>query len=78
MEVILGEMEPNGGAEMHSHSDFEQASFILEGKLMIRTPDMEVEVNPGDTLFIPKNVSHAINCLEKSKFILIYSPPREK
>lgn len=77
LEVVIGEMEPSGGAEPHVHNDFEQAMYILEGRLRIYTNESDDIFLPNDFVFFPIGVSHAIECLEKSKFLVLYGPPKE-
>lgn len=78
LEVIIGEMVPSGGAIPHVHEDFEQSMFILEGKLHIWTAESDDIFVPGDLVLFPKGCTHAVECLEKAKFLVIYGPPKEK
>ena len=78
LEVIIGEMEPSGGATPHSHDDFEQSMFILEGRLHIWTEESDDIFVPGDLVLFPVGCVHTVEALEKSKFLVIYGPPKEK
>ena len=79
MEVILGEMDSSGVAEKHVHNDFEQALYMLEGVLRIESNDRVEKLEEGDLVFFPMGVEHKVECLtEKARFLVIYSPPKEK
>jgi len=78
LEIIVGEMTPSGGAEPHVHEDFEQAIYMLEGRMKMWTPEAEGEFGPGDLCLFPEGCPHSMDCLEKSKFLVIYGPPKEK
>lgn len=77
IEVVIGEMVPSGGAEGHVHEELEQAMYILEGKLRIWTEESDDIFIAGDFVFFPKGCFHTVECLEKSKFLVIYGPPKE-
>lgn len=78
LEVVIGEMEPSGGADPHSHEDLEQAMYILEGKLRIFTKESDDIFLPGDFVLFPVGVEHTVECIEPSKFLVIYGPPKEQ
>lgn len=78
VELILGEMGKNGHAESHYHAEFEQCMYILSGRLCVNGDGDMVTLNPGDTIFFPKNSAHKVICeTEKSTFLVVYTPPRE-
>lgn len=79
IELIVGEMESGGHAELHTHCEFEQTMFMLEGRLKIIGKDGQVEtLEPGDSIFFPIGVEHkVISETPKSRFLLIYTPPRQ-
>jgi mannose-6-phosphate isomerase-like protein (cupin superfamily) len=80
MELIFGEMRLSAHAELHSHHELEQSMFILEGEIEVTGGDgARVFLRPGDTIFFPVGCEHKVTCMsEKSKFLVISSPPRHK
>jgi len=51
--------------EKHEH---EHEIFVLKGKGIIRGGDVEVEVKPGDVVFIPSNEDHQIRNIGDCEF----------
>jgi quercetin dioxygenase-like cupin family protein len=51
-------LQPGGAAPAHVHS-FEESVFILEGEVVMRTPDTAVLLRPGDYGLVPVGVPHA-------------------
>jgi len=50
----------------------------LEGRLRVTGDGDEVVLLPGDLIYFPVGSSHkVISESERSKFIVLYSPPRE-
>lgn len=79
VEFIIGEMHRGGGAVNHLHTDFDQMMYILEGELRIISPGREEVVVPGDLVVFPKNLEHQVLCeTELARFVVLYSPPRQK
>ncbi len=59
MIVHTNEYEPGGtSGEAHSHTDQEQAFFILEGKMEVWVGERNYLAGPGDCVFLPRNVPH--------------------
>ena len=77
-EIIVGEMGRGGHASPHTHDTFEQSMFMLEGKLEITGGDgTKVTLEPGEAIFFPAGCEHQIvSVAEKSRFVIVYSPPR--
>ena len=42
----------------HHHQDEDELFMVLQGKLVMRLPEGEVEVNPGELIVVPKGVEH--------------------
>jgi len=60
---------PNTGPALHIHSDAPEAYYVFEGCYSIRCGDREYQANPGDFVFIPKNIPHNYQQdLEVAKF----------
>jgi quercetin dioxygenase-like cupin family protein len=72
-------MEPGVIVPMHSHEN-EQLTYILEGTLRFWLGDDEsepVDVHAGEVLYIPPNLPHKAEALERTLDVDIFSPPRE-
>lgn len=80
LEFIIGEMGKTGDADPHTHFGFDQVMYILEGRLKITSPATGKEdiFEPGDLVYFPDGVEHKVVVeSEKSRFCVIYSPPKQ-
>lgn len=78
VELILGEMGPQGIAEAHAHKSCNQIFYLLEGRLKVISGEAEEILDPGDLGFIPEGVPHEVVCMsEGAKILVLYSPPLE-
>jgi quercetin dioxygenase-like cupin family protein len=50
-------VEPGGHTPLHAHPADHEV-YILNGKGLVRGGEREVEVKPGDAIFIPENELH--------------------
>jgi len=72
---ILVEVRQGSVVVRHQHVH-EQVSFVHAGRLRFDLGDRIIEAGPGETVFIPSNVPHAVTALEDSVAIDTFSPPR--
>lgn len=72
-EVKVGAMPPD---YRHSHP-YEQAVLVMSGRLRLVVEGQEMELVPGDLVFIPPNASHGGQVLEDMVVVEFYSPPRD-
>jgi quercetin dioxygenase-like cupin family protein len=78
-EFVIGKMYQGGGAKGHSHSEFDQMMFMLEGELRVVAPGFDCSIFPDDLIVFPKNVQHEVFCVsDVARFIVIYSPPKQE
>jgi len=71
--ILLGK-----GAEVPSHEHAnEQVATILEGSLRFVVGGEEFVASAGESVVIPPNVPHAVEALEESVVLDVFSPPRE-
>ena len=78
VELILGEMGPQGIAEAHAHKSCDQVFYLLEGRLKVISGEAEEILDPGDLGFIPEGVPHKVICMsEGAKILVLYAPPLE-
>jgi quercetin dioxygenase-like cupin family protein len=79
LEIILGMIGRDGGAQEHVHEKNEQFIYMLQGKGRVQTDGKNVIIEPGSLLYFPKGVPHGGESFVESegpaKFLVIYSPP---
>ncbi len=77
VEIVLGEIEPGGQADAHSHESLEQAFFVLQGRAEVEIEGKTEVVGPDDFIYLPPGASHRVTPLEgeRLKLLIIYSPP---
>jgi quercetin dioxygenase-like cupin family protein len=65
------------GTAVHTHPDFEEAFFVLEGEFEFEVAGQTVQAVPGTFLLVPRGVEHAFrNPTDKPASLLgIFSPP---
>ena len=51
-------LSPGGRIPCHRHDDIEHEQVVLEGSMVLGLDSREVEVGPGDSVFIPAGVRH--------------------
>jgi len=68
--------EPGFESALHIHRTEDGAFFILEGALLMRLDDLEVEATPGTFVFMPKDVPHAFKVVSEvpARWINVQGP----
>jgi quercetin dioxygenase-like cupin family protein len=56
------ELDPGGSIRPRAQS-FEESVFVLDGTLMLRTPEGAVALGPGDYALVPVGYPHAWQCV---------------
>ncbi len=77
-ELVLGEIEPGGIAERHSHDIEHQALYVLQGIARVTLDDDDpVDCGPGAIIELPPRLEHIVESLgpDNLKLIIVYSPP---
>jgi quercetin dioxygenase-like cupin family protein len=74
--VARFELKRGGVVPQHSHTN-EQVTSVMSGALKFALPDREVIVRAGDVLQIPGTVPHAVEVLEDTVAIDVFSPVRQ-
>ncbi len=76
-EVIYGEIEAGGQADLHAHDIQEQAIYVLAGKGEVEIDGQCTMVEPQDFIYLPPGITHKLAPREGSslKLLIIYSPP---
>ena len=76
-KITLARVQLKKGAVVarHSHEN-EQVTCVLAGSLILRFPDCEVTLRPGEILCIPGHLPHEAEAPEDCTVLDIFSPPR--
>lgn len=75
-DLILGEIQPGGEAEWHSHTEQEQGIYILSGSCRVEIGGDSAEVPAGRAVYFPRGLSHRVVPLGgcSLRLLVIYSP----
>ena len=76
-EIVLGQIESGGQADLHAHEALDQAVFVLEGKAVVEIEGRQEVVGPNDLVYFPEGVRHRISALEGPplRLLIVYAPP---
>ncbi len=71
-EEFWGEPTP-----LHTHTDAEEAFYVLSGRAAVWMGDEEFEAHPGAFLLVPRGTRHALRRLtdEPVRMLTLLSPP---
>ena len=61
----------------HSHPH-EQTGYLISGRLKFRIGDEAFDATNGDSWNVPGAMEHAVEVLEDSVIVEVFSPPREE
>lgn len=73
--VIHFEHPPNVGPALHIHPRGPESFHIIDGKYQFLIGDKTIDVQKGDTITVPKGVSHKFNSGNDGGQFLVISPP---
>jgi len=77
-KTLMGEFSLAKGAEIPPHAHpHEQTGIMISGKVRFKIGDEMFEVEAGDSWCIPGEVEHAVEVLENSVVVEVFSPARE-
>ena len=62
---------PGFEAPLHIHHTEDGAFYILEGRLLMRVADLEVEASPGTFVFMPRAVPHTFKVVSTEPAIWV-------
>ena len=66
-----------GEGPFFAHAE-EQATMIVEGKAIFSIEDQQLEMVPGDLVFVPPRIKHRLDVTEgPALFIFFYQPPMD-
>jgi mannose-6-phosphate isomerase-like protein (cupin superfamily) len=66
----------SSGPNLHLHTDVDEWFYVVSGTFKFRAGDDILRLNPGDSLFVPRNVVHAfVKTSEGSARLLVMHEP---
>ena len=79
MQLVWAEFQPGTPYPLHSHTDREQFSFMISGRMKMTVGDETREIGPGEMWHAAVNVVHGGEVIgdEPVVFVDIYSPPSQ-
>lgn len=77
IELLLGVVEKNQGAQPHAHPGIEQVCYLLEGSAHVEVNGETFEMLPGDACFFPPYAKHVftVTSEQPAKVLVMYAPP---
>jgi len=68
-------LTPKGGPPLHIHPYQDEMFYVIEGEYKFQVGEDKYQMNPGDTIFLPRNVPHAfIQITDKARMVLSFQP----
>ncbi len=64
----------SGPPQMHVHHEDDEAWHVLEGTVLFRFGDREVEAGAGTTVFVPAGVPHTYESREGARYLIVLTP----
>ncbi|HMF74071.1 MAG TPA: quercetin 2,3-dioxygenase [Bryobacteraceae bacterium] len=76
-QFALLEVEGASGGEppLHVHRNEDELFYVLEGTLKVFRGSEEIELQPGDSGFLPRNVPHTFKIMSRYARFLVYITP---
>lgn len=75
MYQMRASLESGSVLPEHRHAQ-EQITHVIIGRLRFIVAGVPHELGPGESLYLPANVPHAVETLEEARVIDTFSPPR--
>ena len=77
-QIMMVKVMFEEGAIGYIHDHFHaQTTYVVSGAFKVNINGQERVLKAGDGFYIPPNVSHGAECLEKGMLIDVFSPMRE-
>jgi mannose-6-phosphate isomerase-like protein (cupin superfamily) len=71
--LVIKEWRGSGPATLHVHHQDDEAWHVLEGTLLFRFADRELEAPAGSTVFVPAGVPHTYQARD-ARYLIIMTP----
>ncbi|MEM0153297.1 MAG: cupin domain-containing protein [Ignisphaera sp.] len=68
----IAELPPGGEVSEHTHTDEEQAYYILSGRGIVKIAGEEYHIEPNHAVFIPLNTPHKVINTGTSPLVYIF------
>lgn len=66
---------PGGEPPLHVHRNEDEFFLVLEGQLKVRRGGEEITLNPGQSAFLPRNVTHTFKIMSgHARFLNCITP----
>ncbi|MFZ7115519.1 MAG: cupin domain-containing protein [Bacteroidota bacterium] len=63
------------GTPMHIHNNQDEIFYVIEGAYKFQVGENKFDLNPGDSIFLPRGIAHAWSQLsEKGKMTVVVQP----
>jgi quercetin dioxygenase-like cupin family protein len=76
MYQMMAHLDAGSRLPQHQHRQ-EQIVHILEGRLRLIVAGMAHELAAGDSFYLPSNIPHGVETMEKTRVLDTFSPPRK-
>jgi quercetin dioxygenase-like cupin family protein len=78
-KTLMSEFFLKGGSVLPTHDHIhEQTGYLISGKIILTIGEETFDVEPGDSWTIPGGVAHAVETLEDSIAVEVFSPRRDE
>lgn len=77
MSVFVSSNNKAGnGPPVHVHQAMDEFFCVLEGEFLFQVGDEKTHLKPGHTIFVPRRVSHAFDCVssQPGKLLVTIQP----
>ena len=76
LSMFLQTLPVGEGTNAHLHRNCEETGYVLEGRIKVSLGDEIKEFGVGDSLFVPRNIPHAISNAgdTTARFLFITTP----
>jgi quercetin dioxygenase-like cupin family protein len=74
--IVEVHFQQGGVGEPHSHSEYQQMSYVVSGRFEVVLGEEKRILAAGDTFYADKNVRHGVKALEDSVLLDIFTPRR--
>jgi quercetin dioxygenase-like cupin family protein len=77
-ELMTCEIRLKSGTKVAAHTHHhQQVTYLISGRLTATVGGETREIGPGDSLFVDKNIEHAIVALADTLALDIFTPRRD-
>ena len=76
LSMFLQTLPVGEGTNEHLHENCEETGYVIEGRIKVSVAGEVKEFGPGESLFVPRNIPHAISNggATVARFLFITTP----